>query len=586
MQIGTAIGAYQIIAKLGEGGMGEVWRATDTTLGREVAIKILPDAFAADPERLSRFEREAKTLASLNHPNIAAIYAVGGADGRAPIDSAQGREARPYIVMELVEGDDLSQRIARGAMPLDEALPIAKQIADALEAAHEQGIVHRDLKPANIKVRSDGVVKVLDFGLAKALHPEGDGLSRRQAEAEASALQTITSPAMTMRGVILGTATYMSPEQAKGKSVDRRADIWAFGGVLFEMLVGKPAFAGETVTDILARVMERDPDWSLLPSATPPHVRRVLRRCLEKDPARRLRHVADARLELDDTHEPQTAAAAPVSSAWLRLLPWSLAAVMGLAAIAAVVTRPATSVVSRELLHFDITNPPGVEVQASFSQSFALSPDGTRLAFVGFRDGVRQLFVRGVADPEVLEIPGIGGAISVAFAPDGSALAFISANSSVMTFQFGDSANRTVATGADALGGVAWGTPGLVFQQRNELWFVDPKGGSRRQLTTLDLSRGRSHPHLSHLARQSRGGVHQRDQRGREPGRGRDSGCRAKANGHHGTGRPGGVVADGPFAVRSQRRGAGGALRPGHAAGDRARSRGAACGDGVSQHGR
>src|SRR5712691_5356208 len=234
MQIGAKLGAYAVIAKLGEGGMGEVYRATDTTLGRQVAIKILPDAFASDPERLARFEREAKTLASLNHPHIAAIYG---------FEKSGGLHA---LVMELVEGEDLSQRIARGAIPLGEALPIAKQIAEALEAAHEQGIIHRDLKPANIKVRADGTAKVLDFGLAKAMEPAA-GLSPSM-----SMSPTLTTPAMTQAGMILGTAAYMSPEQTKGRTVDRRADIWAFGAVLFEMLTGARAFAGEDVSEVLA----------------------------------------------------------------------------------------------------------------------------------------------------------------------------------------------------------------------------------------------------------------------------------------------------------------------------------------------
>ena len=263
--------------------MGQVYRATDTTLSRQVAIKILPDAFAANPERLARFEREAKMLASLNHPNIAAIYAV---------DKSGGLHA---LVMELVEGDDLSQRISRSAIPLDEALPIAKQIAEALEAAHEQGIIHRDLKPANIKVRADGTVKVLDFGLAKAMEPTG------AMAASNSMSPTITIPAMTQAGIILGTAAYMSPEQARGRTVDKRADIWAFGCVLYEMLTGRPAFSkGTSTADILAAILEREPEWKALPAAVPSTVARLLRRCLEKDPRRRLRDIGDIRLDLDE----------------------------------------------------------------------------------------------------------------------------------------------------------------------------------------------------------------------------------------------------------------------------------------------
>ena len=274
---GIRLGVYEITAQIGEGGMGQVYRATDTTLSRQVAIKILPDAFAADPERLARFEREAKTLASLNHPHIAAIYGVEKSGGTLA------------LVMELVEGDDLSQRIARGAIPLDEALPIAKQIAEALEAAHEQGIIHRDLKPANIKVRADGTVKVLDFGLAKAMEPASGALPSM------SMSPTITTPAMTQAGMILGTAAYMSPEQARGKTVDKRADIWAFGVVLHEMLTGQRLFTGEDITDTLAAVLKTATGLAALPAATPAGLRRLLRRCLEKDPRRRLQAIGEAR---------------------------------------------------------------------------------------------------------------------------------------------------------------------------------------------------------------------------------------------------------------------------------------------------
>jgi serine/threonine protein kinase len=265
--------------------MGEVYRARDTKLDRDVALKILPESFASDPDRLMRFEREAKTLASLNHPSIAAIYGLENNPAEA------GLHIRA-LVMELVEGEDLSARIARGPIPLGEALPIAKQIAEALEAAHEQGIIHRDLKPANIKIRPDATVKVLDFGLAKAIDP-GSGIGDPGSA-------TITSPAMTMRGVILGTAAYMSPEQAKGKPVDRRADIWAFGCVLFEMLTGAPAFAGDSVSDVLAEVIKSEPGWSALPAYTPPAIRRLLRRCLAKDLKQRIGDAATARLEIAD----------------------------------------------------------------------------------------------------------------------------------------------------------------------------------------------------------------------------------------------------------------------------------------------
>jgi eukaryotic-like serine/threonine-protein kinase len=291
---GTRVGPYEIGSLRGAGGMGEVYRARDTRLDRDAALKILPDSFAADADRLERFEREAKTLAALNHPHIAAIY--GLEDG--PADA--GTEGRSRVLaMELVEGEDLSQILARGPLPLDEALPIARQIAEALEAAHAQGVVHRDLKPANIKVRADGTVKVLDFGLAKAMD-QGSGIGDRGSGHLANS-PTITSPAgMTRAGIILGTAAYMAPEQARGRVVDSRADVWAFGCVLFEMLTGKQAFDGEDITAVLAKVIEREPDWTLLPPRTPPIVTRLLHRALQKDRLKRLQHMGVARLDLDE----------------------------------------------------------------------------------------------------------------------------------------------------------------------------------------------------------------------------------------------------------------------------------------------
>jgi serine/threonine protein kinase len=315
---------YEVVAQIGEGGMGAVYRATDTSLGRQVAIKVLPDAFAANPDRLARFEREAKTLASLNHPHIAAIYG---------FEKSAHQHA---LVMELVEGEDLSQRIARGAIPLNEALPIAQQIAEALEEAHEHGIIHRDLKPANVKVRNDGTVKVLDFGLAKAIEPAGS------LSASASLSPTITTPAMTQAGMILGTAAYMSPEQARGIDVDKRTDLWAFGVVLWEMLTGARLFEGATVSDALAAVLRAEPPWARLPNSTPAGIRRLLRRCLEKDRKRRLDSASVARLEIEETMtavpalEGGDVPAAQPLSARNTAAPWIVSAVMGLLAVAAV----------------------------------------------------------------------------------------------------------------------------------------------------------------------------------------------------------------------------------------------------------
>src|SRR5688572_11559318 len=311
--------------------MGEVYRARDTKLDRDVALKILPESFASDPDRLMRFTREAKTLASLNHPNIAAIYGIEGSRVQGPGSSVQA------LVMELVEGEDLCQIIARGAMDISDALPIAKQIADALEVAHEAGIIHRDLKPANIKVRADGTVKVLDFGLAKAMDNAGskDRASEKQPNPGPRTLDpgpTMTSPAMTAMGLILGTAAYMSPEQARGKPVDKRADIWAFGVVFYEMLSGHLLFQGETVSDVLAAVLRADIDLSTLPPTVPSGIRHLLARCLDKDPRRRLRDIGEARFWLESPGAAESAQPGPDRPSF-QVLPWAIAAavVLGVA---------------------------------------------------------------------------------------------------------------------------------------------------------------------------------------------------------------------------------------------------------------
>ena len=310
--VGARLGHYAVTAKLGEGGMGEVWRATDTQLERDVALKVLPEAFTSDPDRLARFEREAKVLASLNHPNIAQIHG---------IEEDEGTRA---LVLELVEGPTLADRISKGRIPLDEALPIAKQIAEALEAAHEAGVIHRDLKPANIKVRDDGTVKVLDFGLAKALDtpPSGDP----------SESPTLTAAA-TQMGVIMGTAAYMSPEQARGRTVDRRSDVWAFGVVLFEMLSGRRAFAADDVSDTLVSVFRDDPDWSALTSEVPSRVCQAIRVCLEKDPRDRVRDIGAVRLAMEGAFESPAVssrglAVTPEPASWLRPVPFMLARVL------------------------------------------------------------------------------------------------------------------------------------------------------------------------------------------------------------------------------------------------------------------
>src|SRR5688572_4740130 len=356
---GTRIGTYEVLAKLGEGGMGEVYRARDTALGREVAIKVLPAAVAADPERLSRFEREAKLLASLSHANIAQVY---GLEKTTPFDGAQGavRGSRTALVMELVPGDDLTARISRGAIPLADALPIAIQIAQALEAAHERGIVHRDLKPANIKVTDDGAVKVLDFGLAKALAPEGTG-----ATADAMNSPTLTAQA-TAAGIILGTAAYMSPEQARGRDADKRADVWAFGVVLFEMLSGSRLFTGETISDTLAAVLRQDLPWSALPPDLPAEIRRLLRRTLERDRRNRLHDIADARIVLEEVARGggrdvvATAAAGPAPDSRRRLMAAAgVVAALALGFSAGRWSTPAPVTVETSTIRLVIPMPPG-----------------------------------------------------------------------------------------------------------------------------------------------------------------------------------------------------------------------------------
>jgi WD40 repeat protein len=414
---GTRLGVYEVTAQIGEGGMGQVFRARDTKLNRDVALKILPDAFASDPDRLARFTREAQTLASLNHPHIAQIYGLEESGGVCA------------LVMELVEGEDLSQQIARGAIPVADALPMAKQIAAALEAAHEQGIIHRDLKPANVKVRRDCTVKVLDFGLAKAMEPTG------AASSKVSQSPTITTPAMTQAGMLLGTAAYMSPEQAKGRVADRRSDVWAFGVVVYEMLTGQRAFKGEDVSDTLAFILTREPDWATLPADTPPLIRRLLRRCLEKDRTRRLDSAADARLEIDealaapsvvDGGALQTLAAPRVAG--LRVLTWTLAAsTLGLAVALVLLWAPwrAEKPVDRPLARLDVDLGADVSLPALGigGSSVAISPDGTRLVYASGTPVT--LFTRRLDQPKATELPGTQGAIGPFFSPDGQWVGFV-----------------------------------------------------------------------------------------------------------------------------------------------------------------
>jgi serine/threonine protein kinase len=469
---GARIGPYEISGSLGAGGMGEVYRATDTNLGRQVAIKVLPEAFAQDGERLARFEREAKTLASLNHPNIAAIY---GLDRSGRLTA---------LVMELVEGDDLSQRIARGAIPVDDAVPIAKQIADALEAAHEQGIVHRDLKPANIKARSDGVVKVLDFGLAKAMEPVG-GMSANMSQAP-----TITTPAMmTGVGMILGTAAYMSPEQAKGRTVDKRSDVWAFGCVLFEMLAGKRPFYGEDVSDTIAAVLRGEPDWAALPAVTPPGLQRLIRRCLRRDPHKRIRDIGDVRLELEElSNEPPASASGTegvhASGRWTRRLPWALALVAGAGTLFLLVQPRQSASPTGSVARVELSTPQGVELFTGTGRNVAISPDGLRVVFTGISGGVRQIYVRQIDRFEAVPLRGTETASECCtFSADGRSIGFASNDGTLRSVSLADGLVATIATDAEFTGH-AWGSDdSIVFVRSGALWKVASSGGEPTQLT-------------------------------------------------------------------------------------------------------
>ena len=475
---GTTLGPYTVTAKIGEGGMGEVYRARDTKLDRDVALKVLPEAFTADPDRLARFEREAKVLASLNHPNIAAIYGLEEADDTRA------------LVLELVEGPTLADRIAKGPLPLDEAVPIAKQIAEALEAAHEAGVIHRDLKPANIKVRDDGTVKVLDFGLAKALDPNTEG--------DPSQSPTLTAAA-TQMGVIMGTAAYMSPEQARGKPVDKRADIWAFGCVLYEMLTSKRAFGGDDVSLTLAKVLEREPRWESLSDTTPPNVRKVLERCLEKEPRQRVQAIGDVRLAMEGAFEtavsaPSEPGAVPQVQVWQRP-----AAVSLLALVVAIVTgvavwslmRPAPGAVVNSLL----TPPPSMPLNiAIFDVNVALTPDGTRVVYRGLVNGQPHLFVRPLAVLDATPLTGLSSnPLNPFISPDGDWIGFFDGFGALQRVSIRGGPAITIVEDVPGYPrGASWGPDDMIIFATGSsgLLRVPMGGGELEVLTTPDAERG------------------------------------------------------------------------------------------------
>ena len=478
--IGRTVSHYQVTDRIGAGGMGEVYRARDTRLGRDVALKVLPETFARDPERLMRFEREAKLLASLNHANLATIHGI------------EQDADRRVLVLELVEGEDLSRRIGRGACPLDEALAIARQVADALEAAHEQGVVHRDLKPANIVVTPDGAVKVLDFGLAKAL--EGDA-----SNSGLSNSPTLLASSPTAAGVILGTAAYMSPEQARGRKVDRRADIFAFGCVLYEMLAGRQAFFGETVSDTLAAVLRADPDWSALPAGTPRSVTHLLKRCLEKDPKQRLRDIGEARIAIDAAlrgdggGEPAGTSPpgpAPRRRAWL---PWAVAGVLAVVAAGSLL-RPREAVETTALpIHLSLLLPEGTSLalRGEHPAPPAISPDGRRVVFGISRQGGTVLCVRAMDEPEGTVLPGTDGAGYPFWSPDGRQVAFFAQGK----LRKVDATGGPVTTVCDAaLGkGGSWGPDGTIIfapTYASGIFRVSADGGEPVAITAPDSTRG------------------------------------------------------------------------------------------------
>jgi eukaryotic-like serine/threonine-protein kinase len=467
--IGRQIGNYQFVSLVGAGGMGEVYRARDLQLKREVAVKILPEEFSHDPERVSRFQREAQLLASLNHPNIAAIYDLEEADGRR------------FLILELVEGETLADRIKRGPIPVEEALKIGIQIAEALEAAHEKNVIHRDLKPANIKVTAEGTVKVLDFGLAKLMGPADDG---------APSLSNSPTLMTSMPGTILGTAAYMSPEQATGKEADRTSDVWAYGCVLYEMLSGHCAFPGDSVGEVLASVLKTEPDWQRLPADVPEVIKRLLRRCLRKDQKRRLRDIRDARLEIDEAQdEPVKAVSgAPELSRRHERLAW-------LSALALVAVTGAVVALWRSSAAPSTTPPPEMRVEISAPPttdptSLAISPDGQTLAFVATFEGQSHLWLRPFSAVSAHPLPETDGAAFPFWSPDSQSVAFF-ANGQLRQAGIAGGVPKTLANAPGGIGGT-WSRNGVILFSTlgTPILRIPDRGGDPRPATRLGAQQG------------------------------------------------------------------------------------------------
>jgi serine/threonine protein kinase len=478
--IGKTLGHYRVGEQLGRGGMGEVYLADDLNLNRKVALKFLPDAFTGDPERMARFEREAKLLASLNHPNIAAIYGLEQAEGKR------------FIVMELVEGETLAQKLSKGPPPIEEALGICRQIAEGLETAHEKGVIHRDLKPANVMITEGDKVKILDFGLAKALSGEMQSVSVSQSP-------TITE-AMTQPGIVLGTAAYMSPEQAKGKAVDKRADVWAFGCILYECLTGKRAFEAETITETLATILKGEPDWHALPTTTPTNIRFVLRHCLEKDMSQRFHHAADLRIMIEEVRDDGEATASSRHKSRERL-GWIAAALLFvIAGMSLTFSYFHQASTETKPIRFSISPP--AKGAFSWYASLEISPDGRQVAFVATVDGKQMLWIRSLDALESRPLPGTEGARNPFWSPDSQSIGFFS-NGKLNTLGLSGGVPHPVCDASPYYAGGTWNRDGtIVFTSQGvggPIYRVSASGGTAIPVTVLDASKQEiqhSRPHF------------------------------------------------------------------------------------------